>query len=446
MKTPKLYQRLLAMVLCCAMLLPLAPVWASAAGPKMDTIPGTAISVPEYSGGTMSEFVEYDCGNGLKGDGSKSYLAVVTGTTPDEFQSYVDILKDAYDTKEWKMASNRSPNTGVTVTTDNHFATCSINGVKLYTYYLPAYQEARIIVDTQADTAAGYQYTPGSPVTTPKLVMWELSTSSSGYHIDTTVAGANTGRENNGVLLIMRMKDNSLFFYDGGILAQMSDAESAELLAFCRELTGIPAGQKMVINTWFVSHAHDDHFQAFGRFININHNHFDLKNVVYNIDLERDDVKELGGGGITPASKDLTEALDVIKAHYPNVKYYKPHTGETFDVAGIKFDVLYTHEDRLVPDSSGNLSFEEDKLNTENNIDILDIGGTYREGLYKNSETKQSDFNDTSTVLRVRFENGVSSILYADLNLAESIVEAVHSAETLKTDIMLVPHHLFDDH
>lgn len=275
--------------------------------------------------------------------------------------------------------------------------------------------------------------------------MWGLSTSPSGYHIDTSVAGGNTGRENNGVLLIIRMKDNSLFFYDGGILAQMSDAESAELLAFCRELTGKKVGEKMVINTWFVSHAHDDHFQAFGRFINIHHNHFDLKNVVYNIDLERGDIIDLNSGdkSKTPASKDLREALDVITKWYPNVKYYKPHTGETFNVADVQFEVLYAHEDRLIPDWENKLSFAIDQL-ADNQIDIKDIGGSYRAGLYKNND--QSDFNDTSTVLKVNFENGVDSILYADLNLAESILTTVYPDSVLKTDIMMVPHHLFDSH
>lgn len=71
MRSPRLYQRLLALVLCCAMLLPLVAVRGSAAEPEMIQILDTAISIPVYStaSGTVSAFMEYDCGNGLKGDG-----------------------------------------------------------------------------------------------------------------------------------------------------------------------------------------------------------------------------------------------------------------------------------------------------------------------------------------------------------------------------------------
>ena len=469
-------RRGIALLLCLTMLLPLfaVPVGAtedadsaeetslggfqnigldilSDQGGLADTLAGVAptayssnaISIPSYTGGKTSQALAYDCGNGVSKDGAKSYLKIVTGTNSSQFVSYKSKLVNA----GYKLVSEKEVPSKY-ATDPNRFASyLSADGThKLYTYHLPYYGEARIIVDTQADTVGGYSYTPQAGVSVePKLVMWGLSTSYTGYHMDTSVSGGNVGMENNGVLLIIRMRDNSLFFYDGGIMAQMSDAESAELLAYCRELTGTPAGKKMVINTWFVSHAHDDHFEAFGRFININHKHFDLKNVVYNIDLERGSVTDLGGGGTSPASKDLRKALDVITTHYPDVKYYKPHTGETFNVAGITFDVLYTHEDRLVPTSSGSLSFETDTLSSSK-IDIVDIGGTYRDGLYKNADTQQSDFNDTSTVLRVNFENGVDGIFYADLNLAKSILMSVYPQSALKTDIMMVPHHLFDAH
>lgn len=219
-----------------------------------------------------------------------------------------------------------------------------------------------------------------------------------------------------------------------------------------RELTGTTGTtEKMVINTWFMSHAHDDHFQAFARFININHAHFDLKNIVYNIDIERGDVTDLGGTGRTPASKKTHEAMQIISGHYPDAKYYKPHTGEIFEVAGIKFDVMYTHEDRLYPAADGSLSFQKDQLSSSG-IDIVDVGGTYRNGMYNSNGN--SDFNDTSTVLKITFPKSVTggskdvtSILYADLNLAyENVMKQMYAASAIEADIVMVPHHGFDKH
>ena len=38
-----------------------------------------------------------------------------------------------------------------------------------------------------------------------------------------------------------------------------------------------------------------------------------------------------------------------VSGYYDHVNYYKPHTGETLNIAGVKVDVMYTHEDRLYP-------------------------------------------------------------------------------------------------
>jgi hypothetical protein len=176
----------------------------------------------------------------------------------------------------------------------------------------------------------------------------------------------------------------------------------------------------MVINTWFLSHAHRDHYRGFYRFLNKNRDSFELKNVMYTIDKER-----------SGDNFDITGLLKLIRTTYPDVRYYKPHTGETVNIAGVEVDILYTLEDRFVPNSSKKLIIDTDNL-----------GGTYRDGMYKDETNKTYDFNDTSTVIRVRFENGVSSILYGDLNKAAAILEAIYPSSTvLKTDIMLMPHH-----
>lgn len=421
MKTWKKHlQQGLAGLLCAAMLLPSLPgklaVEAQAAAPVN---PVSVLSGLPYSGGLGSTILSYDCGNGVTNDGAKSSIRIMRSTTKAQFDTYCSTLAGKLDLVYSKnVTSNES--------TQNLFRKYAAKdgSYSVYTYYLPDYDEARIIVDTNRDTVEGYVYQEQDVKSvTPVMVMWGLNISSTGYHYETTTP-FSTNRKNNGALTIIRMRDNSLFIQDGGHLTQMNDEACDELLAFCRELTGTTGtNEKMVINTWFLSHAHDDHFQGFTRFINKNHEHFDLKNIVYNIDIER----------ASEARNIHSTTNDLIVSHYPNVRYYKPHTGESFTVAGIKFDVMYTHEDALCPNSSHKLVIKDS-----------DTGSTYRSNLYTSGTT--SDFNDTSTVLRVTFENGVDSILYADLNLGEKVLKEIYPVSTMQADIMQVPHHGFEAH
>jgi hypothetical protein len=330
-----MYQRLLAMLLCLVMLAPsfltsARAAEAAATGNENGIVITDTITVPGYpsnSSHTITKVLTYDCGNGLTKAGDKSYMVMVTGTSAAAFAQYQATIKNSgYIVQNEKTVASK-------VTDANAFGSylAPDGSYKLYTYYLPAYKETRIIVDTQKDTVEGYKYEAQTGKTVElKLVMWGLSMSSFGYDTRQT----EQGRRNCGAMFVMLMPDNSLFIHDGGDIQQWSDEACDEFLSFCRKLTGT-TNEKMVINTWFLSHAHHDHFRGFYRFINIHHDQFDLKNVVYNIDNER-------SGELW----DISGAMSAVKSYYPSVRYYKPHTGESFNVAGVNFDVLYAQEDR----------------------------------------------------------------------------------------------------
>ena len=418
-----LLRRSLAVLLCAVMLLPIFPVSdrshaAVSAASYSPVYAAGVLSDWPYNGGYGSTLLTYDCGNGLSNLGTKSCIRIMRGTTVSEFNAYCSSLASEHTLTYAKdVTSNES--------TKNLFRkyVAKDGSYSFYVYYLPDYDEARIIVDTNRDTVEGFKYTeqPGATVT-PKMVMWGLSTSGTGYHYETGTP-YSTDQKNNGALTIIRMRDNSLFIRDGGHLTQMNDEAADELLAFCRELTGTTGtDKKMVINGWFITHSHDDHFMGFARFINKYHEHFDMKNVIYNIDIER-----------TDWTRDIHDTMTNIAEYYPDVRYYKPHTGETFEIAGVTFDVLYTHEDALYPNSSYQLK-----------VNDSDSGSTYRSFMYTSGTT--SDFNDTSTVLRLTFPNGVDNIFYGDMNLAESILEEIYPTSALQADIINVPHHGFDSH
>ena len=387
----------------------------------------------------------YDCGNGLTNDGAKSYMKLVTGTTSAEFLAYVNTLTAAGFTRTGSKVL-QADETGL----NNQFYRFlspkkeGANQYLLTVYFLEPYHEVRIIADTAEDMvksfSAGYIYNSATnEVAQPMMTMYGLSMSPNGYD-NTTKTAYNTNARNCGALIVIRMPDNSLFINDGGDIEQWSDEVCADFMKFCRELTGKQEGEKVVINTWFVSHAHTDHFDGIPRFFDKYHDQIDILNIMYNIDDER-----LG------TTRDMSPVMTMVSGYFPKAKYYKLHTGDSFDICGIKFDVLYTQEDRFVFNDNGEMIIDirdGDETNPNENRD-----GTYRDFLYEESDIENlSDFNDTSAVLKVTFPASVTdgekvtSILYADVNLADQVIMDIWPDAMLETDIMMVPHHGHDAH
>lgn len=467
-------KRLLVMLMCVAMLMSNLTGFTAAAETK--TVQGTDsisaavfdVSVLEtlaYTKGTVSAWLEYDCGNSIMTEGTnKSYLQVATGTTYKEFKAYCKGMSQnaAYMNVYTDHSYGFIGGSGEPVTYARYKAVDGSHTV--YTYFLLALNEVRVIVDTQADMAGSYadgfvyKSTTGETAQ-PMMVMYGLSMAENGYHIDTGSTQYSTDKVNSGALVVIRMPDNSLFIHDGGSVEQWSDAACANFMQFIRELTGKREGERVIVNTWFISHAHTDHYQGLPRFIAQYHDQIDIKNVMYNIDSERLDT-----------ARDMSQVMQMVRSFFPTVKYYKPHTGESFNIEGIEFDVLFTHEDRFYPTKNGQ----------ELVIDHLDgkseytshgsCNGTYRDDCFNettysydtekgelvrtDSTLDYSDFNDTSTVLKVTFpaqitgaSEDVTSILYADANRVDkTMIKIYDGTDTLKTDIMMVPHHGHDSH
>lgn len=418
--------------------------WVPAANPFASGEVPTYLTVNGSKWADTTE-LEYDCGNGLTADGAKSYMKLVTNTTTDEFLAYVNSLTIAGFTKT-SSKQLQADESGL----NNQFYRFlspkkeGVNQYVLTAYFIEPYHEVRIIVDTAEDIvksfSSGFVYdSTTNEVAQPMMTMYGLSMSPNGYD-NTTTTAYSTNARNCGALIVIRMPDNSLFINDGGDIEQWSDEVCADFMKFCRELTGKQEGEKVVINTWFVSHAHTDHFDGIPRFFDQYHDQIDIKNVMYNIDDER-----LG------TTRDMSPVMSMISGYFPNAKYYKPHTGETFNICGIQFDVLYTQEDRFVYNDDGKMIIDIRDGDDNNTNGFRD--GTYRDFLYEAVDTPTlSDFNDTSTVLKVTFSEGltggdkVTSILYADVNLADQVIIDMWPDATLETDIMMVPHHGHDAH
>lgn len=125
------FKRLVTMVLCMAMLTPALPSFAAVAKAAEETAETETVAtdsvaeatetsdaeaaddmyqtslladwntikitdgiyVPAYSGGTTSQVLAYDCGNGITNNGEKSYLVIVTGTHSSQFLAYKSTLE-----------------------------------------------------------------------------------------------------------------------------------------------------------------------------------------------------------------------------------------------------------------------------------------------------------------------------------------------------------------
>ena len=402
--------RYLSLALVFTLLLGLVPAFAVGNTVQAETEkPATrataigSVSVPTYSGGTASSWMIYDGGDNISyHDGeNRSKMQIIKGTTATQFNNYCTKLTDNGYTKTWSRtlaAQSGSNRYAKFLSPDGSYI--------VYTYFVPAKSQTRIIVDTHVDTVEGFYY-DGKGEGATEVYLYGLTYPDNGYAYTSTELGIQR-RFPNGSMFIIKMPDNSLFVIDGGNKLQTSERAMADLYEFCRKITGIPEGQKIVVSGWHISHIHNDHSVGFSRFLTKYSHAFDLRNIIYNTDLVEEDASN-------------TPALNQIGKMYPNARYYKPHTGERFSICDVTFDVLYTAEDWYKPNSSNKLIVRDSAcLNYSND-------------------------NNASMALRMTFD-GKTALWLGDLEKADADLMAMYPAADLKSDILQLPHHLLDDH
>jgi hypothetical protein len=132
------------------------------------------------------------------------------------------------------------------------------------------------------------------------------------------------------------------------------------------------------------------------------HDRYDLKALYFNFPSYRTMSSGYDSGTF--------EMKDTVNKYYPNVQNYKLHTGQTFSIQGVQFEVLFTHEDAAT--MSGGTSI--------------------------------SDFNATSTVLRISI-SGKTFLMLGDIStVSESCLLGMYSTSTLQSDAVQVAHHAYN--
>ena len=336
----------------------------------------------------------YNSGPGLAIDqktitDEDSKMVIMSSTNAKTFTAYVQMLLDKGFTK---IAFNRIE--------DNIFYTLKNCG-KLYYLYFTAYsKQVRIIQDNSTRTMLSDLDITKQEAHKTEFYVYSLDYTQ-GQH-----ATSNTDywKIDCGSLMIVKLSDNSLFILDSGHERQSSKAALEGLLNFLYKITGQNVGTTLNISGWFFSHAHGDHVYMTYPFITKYHDFLNIKSVLFNF----------------PSYMTLSTGYDIastmlmkqtFNSYYPDCKYVKLHTGQRFSFQGVKFNVLYTHEDAV--DSNG--------------------------------ITTITNFNKSSTVLKMTMDNKKFILLADATTQSGNDMLHMYSEATLRSDCVQTAHHGYND-
>ena len=196
-----------------------------------------------------------------------------------------------------------------------------------------------------------------------------------------------------GMCLLVQCPDNSFFVVDSGHYFQMNDND--RLHSFMRERT--PAGEKIVINGWLVTHTHSDHISKLSDFLKYNCDDVVIEGFYMNF-LSENYVSEDWGREENEMGLRFRQQLAQLK----NIPKHKIHTGQRLYIRNLVLDVLCTQED-IHPQ-------------------------------------KIEDFNDSSVVVMLAAEN-TKIFIPGDASEKCSEILEQRFGDKLKCDIVQISHH-----
>lgn len=350
--------------------------------------------IPAYDGGTLSQAL-YDAGPGSEWNqaaGAESQMQIISGTSASSFENYIKKLEKNGFTREFYNNVE-----------DNVYTGLYDGSRRVYAYYTDAVSEARVIIDKTSPslTDFGYTYTKQA---TDNTVIYQYGLPMAADGSDISVNGNYL---NCGHLYLIKLADNSIFLIDGGGSQQFDSAMVDGFMNFLREITGVPAGEKIRISCWYFTHAHSDHFAGACRFFTKYHDELTLERLMFNFPSLTESDLFSGSAG------NRNKLFAYIKNWYgANVETLKIHTGMKLNLADVGVEVIYTHEDIVDAELAKSLVV--------------------------------SDYNDTSAVIRVTFD-GRTFMILGDINKpSQNIIIKSFSAEYLKSDVVQVSHHTWN--
>ena len=349
-------------------------------------------SLPDYPDGTAASTV-YNAGPGNANDKSSttstdSKMLVISKTRLSSYNSYINTLVAAGYQK-----------TSTNEVEGNYFATLTKGGSNYYIYYTAYNKQVRIILE-KASTLMADKIDSGKQGSgTTEFYQYALDhTKGTG-----TYSPDDYWKIDCGMCYIIKFADNSVMIVDGGHERQASKAAMEGLYDFLCDITNTASTSKLHIRGWFYSHAHGDHVYVGHQFVETYHDRITLDCTYFNFPSYQ--VISSGYDGNTFTMKDT------LNKYFPNCGHVDLHTGQSFKIQGVQFDVLYTHEDAV--NESG--------------------------------KTTIGDFNASSTVLKITFD-GASVMMLGDIStVAENIMCSMYTEKTLHSTIVQAAHHCFNN-
>lgn len=349
-------------------------------------------TLPDYPDGAVAPTV-YNAGPGNANDknsttSTDSKMLVISKTKLSSYHSYLSTLVNAGFRQTF---SNEIEG--------NCFATLKKGESNYYIYYTAYNKQVRIILD-KASTLMADEIDSGKQGSgTTEFYQYALDhTEGTG-----TYSPDDYWKIDCGMCYIIKFADNSVMIIDGGHERQASDAAMEGLYEFLCSITGTKSGEKLHIRGWFYSHAHGDHVYVGHQFVETYHDQITLDCTYFNFPSYQ--VIPGGYDGNTFSMKDT------LNKYFPGCDHVDLHTGQSFKIQGVQFDVLFTHEDAV--NESGN--------------------------------TTIGDFNATSTVLEITFD-GASVMLLGDIStVSENVMCAMFTEKTLNATIVQAAHHCFNE-
>ncbi len=308
----------------------------------------------------FGDFEFYPSGEGCE-------LALYRNVSFDMFKSYTDkLVFDGYELVNENEIEN------------NFFKFLKADGFTVSLGYYGCDSSVRIVVDTNKNFP-DFNKTERLGCSA-KTTIWQ-------FEVDHRLIDC-------GMCYIIRTQTGAFFIIDSAHTYSVNDCE--RIHTFLRERT--PAGEKIHIAGWFFSHGHEDHIAQF-----INYLAYYMKDTVidklyYNfIDMNHRD-----GSEWMQSHDGYIKMFDNIVSKHPEIPVVRLHTGQSFYVDNLKFDVLCSHED-VFPDDNSN-------------------------------------YNDSSVVLMMTAE-GTKFIIPGDAGHVESYILEARYPDYLKADIVQQSHH-----
>lgn len=343
--------------------------------------------IPSYWGDNELNSFVYNCGSVLASRSAKEgncLMQTVTSTDAKELGAYAKLL-----------AENGFEQISHNTMEKNEFYRFKNDKWKISVNYFESEGAADIILDQTsiATTDISYTYEPKAGERA-EYYLYALNA------IPYTDPNRDQGIQG-GLSMIIKCSDNSIIMIDGGDERQQMEAQQqAELLEFLYQITGTPRGEKIRIAAWYITHAHGDHVNGFSSFLMNHTENLNLERVIANL-----------------PDKEFVEMTDSIVAAVKgavlkyNCQEVKVHTGDVLQIADIKMEILYTHEDLIATNGSWG-SIES---------------------------------NDASVVAELTTTDGMSLHMNGDMDVSSCKALTNHfTGETLNCTLALIPHHLYN--